>query len=193
MADGLGEYYPLSLWAQPLHTFFGILAQNNVPFEAQEKIFGLVVLVLGFWGIWRLLDKFNLSNAAKSAGSVFFLLNSFFLLLFDGGQLSLALAYGILPTVILYFLKITETDLWRDKFKLAFWTLILSISDIRIIYLSFLTIFVFIAFRILTGLKSPLIFFRRLLLGFSITSVVLIGFHMYWLLPTLISKQIQLP
>ncbi|MBI2196507.1 hypothetical protein HYU45_02725 [Candidatus Daviesbacteria bacterium] len=193
VADGLGEYYPLSLWAQPLHTFFGLLALGTIPFEIQAKIFGLVILILGFWGIWRLLDKFDLDNAAKSVGSIFFLLNSFFLLLFDGGQLSLALAYGILPTVILYFLKITETDLWRDKFKLAFWTLILSIADIRIIYLSLLIVFIFIAFRILTGLKSPLIFFRRLLLGFSITSIVLIGFHMYWLLPTLISKQIQLP
>ncbi len=193
VADGLGENYSAALWSQSLHFLFGAFALFNFPFEVQEKIFGIVILVLGFWGIWKLLDKFNLSNAAKSVGSIFFLLNTFFLLLFDGGQLSLALAYAILPAVFFYFLKITETDFWRDKFKLAFWTLILSIADIRIIYLSFLTIFVFIAFRILTGLKSPLIFFRRLLLGFFITSIVLIGFHMYWLLPTLISRQIQLP
>lgn len=193
VADGLGEYYPLSLWSQPMHTFFGLLALINIPFEVQTKLFGLVILILGFWGIWKLLDKFSINTAGKSVGSIFFLLNSFFLLLFDGGQLSLALAYCILPTAVYYFLQAAETDFLQDKLKLAFWVLILSISDIRIVYLLLIVIFIFICLKLVTGLQNPKSFFKRIFLMMAITAVSLIGSHMYWLLPTLISKQIQLP
>ncbi len=193
VADGLGEYYPLSLWSQPIHTIFGFLALVNIPFEIQAKIFGLVILTLGFWGVWRLLDKFNINKAGKSAGSIFFLLNSYFILLFDGGQLSLALAYAVLPTVVFYFFKITETGSAADKLQFAIWTLVLSVADIRILYLVFGLIVLFSIFKIITNKENVASLLKRLFSGTIITVLVLIGFHMYWLLPTLVSQQIQLP
>lgn len=179
VADGLGEYYASSLWSQPMHTIFGLLAFANITFEIQTKLFGLIILLLGFWGIWKLLDKFHINNVGKGIGSIFFLLNSFFLLLFDGGQLSLAFAYSILPIVFAYFLS-------SEKVKFAFWVLILSIADIRIVYLELLIILLYLFFDNKTFLK------RNLIMGIF-AGVIFIGFHMYWLLPVLLSKPLQLP
>lgn len=193
VADGLGEYYAISLWSQPMHTVFGLMAFLNIPFEIQTKLLGLMILLLGFWGIWRLLDQFKINTAGKSVGSIFFLLNSFFLLLFDGGQLSLALAYCTLPVAYFYFLKVLKSDKSADKLKFAAWVLLLSIFDIRIVYLLTFVILVFLIFRFFTTLEKQLIILKRFALVFLITGIILMGFHAFWLWPALASKPIQLP
>lgn len=193
VADGLGEYNVPVLWSQPIHAVFGILS-ILVPFEVQVKLLGLVILLIGFWGIWRLLDYLNINKWGKGIGSIFFLLNSYFLLLFDGGQLYLALSYSILPQVFLYFLKLQDKDSWRQRINLAFWILIISIFDLRVVYLVLIIFLLFTIFSFLTApLKSLLRHIKNLAVSLFFIFLILLGIHSYWLLPSILSKPAQLP
>lgn len=193
VGDSFGENYISSLWSQPLHTVFDLLAMVDVSYFVQTKILGLLIILLGFWGIWKLLDKVHVDNISKGVGSIFFLLNTYFLLLFDGGQLSLALAYSSLPIAIYYFFLSIETNLLKDKAKFALSVLLLSIFDIRIVYLVVLIILIYLIFTILTSFKNTFVLIKKLFSNALITVLFLFTFHLYWLLPIIVYKTIQVP
>lgn len=182
-AVGLGEYTVSVLWSQPFHAIFGVLSLSNIPFEVVEKILGLLTISIAFFAIRRLLGFFELEFWPKTIGTFFYLTNTFFILLFDGGQLSLALGYGILPLTILYFL--------RNSIWFSLWLVILSICDIRLVYV--------VGIIILINLLYSTIFyrekfnFRNLIITIFIPSIVLVGIHAFWLLPAFLSKSPQLP
>src|SRR3989344_1735554 len=192
VADGLGEYTASSLWAQPLHSFFGVLSLIGLSFEVQTKLLGLIIIMLGFWGMWKLLGEFKLNLYAKSVGSLFFILNSYFLLLFDGGQLSLSLAYAVIPLVWTSFLKTINTYTLFNLSKFIFGIALVSGFDLRIVYLVFFLISTYLFFKILIGeeIKAT---FRKVLTIFFVSLIFLVGIHAYWLLPSFFSKPIQLP
>lgn len=191
VADGLGEYTVPSLWAQPLQTLVGFLS-GVVPLELLTKILGFAILLIGFFGIWRLLDEFKIGLPGKAVGGFFFLTNSAFLLLFDGGQFSLALAYSALPFAFLYFLRCLETSSLYAKLKFAIWVLIISIFDIRIVYLLMIISLMYLLFLLLFR-KDKLESLSDIIYLGIITTLLLAGFHSFWLLPAFLAKSIQLP
>lgn len=182
-AGGLGEYTVNILWSQPFHALFGVVSKTEIPFEIIEKILGISCLIAGFFSIKKLLSFLGVGFWGNIVGTFFYLTNTFFIILFDGGQLPLALGYGILPLIILYFLK---NSVW-----FAFWLVILSFLDVRLIYivgiiLSFYLLYSVILFRKTIRLKS-------IMLKILFSVAILAGIHAYWLFPSLLSKAPQLP
>lgn len=179
---GLGEYTINILWSQPLHSFFGILSLTNLSFEWVEKILGLLCLTGGFFSIWKLLSGLNIGSWGKFVGSFFYLTNTFFILLFDGGQMTLALGYAVLPITILFFL--------RNSIWFTFWLIILSILDIRLIYILGIILVIYIFYSLFVREKINL---KRISFNVIFTSIILVGFHAYWLLPALLVRTPDLP
>ena len=136
IAEGLGEYTVSTMWSQPLHTLFGTFALFGISFEIRTKILGLMIFIVSFLSIRNLLKFTNVGIWGEFVGSFFYLTNTFFVLLFDGGQLSLALAYGILPAVVLSFLKIWKYKEFLDKILFTVYFLILSFLDIRLTFIA---------------------------------------------------------
>lgn len=193
VANGLGEYNVPSLWSQPLHSIFGLLS-NFLNFSEQTKILGFIILIIGYISIWKLLGLWQISTFGKVAGSLLFLLNSYFLLIFDGGQLSICLSYALFPLAVADFFKLTESNFWKDKLNLIITILIISVFDLRMIYLLMIIFFVLTFYQL--SYKSTSKWFKdlkNLLLTFSLLLVILIGSHAYWLLPALLAKSINLP
>lgn len=182
-AGGLGEYTANILWSQPLHTLFGILSLTNIPFELVEKILGFLCLVAGFISIRKLLEFLRVGFWEKAAGTFFYLTNTFFILLFDGGQLPLSLGYGVLPLIILYFLK---NSIW-----FTFWLIILSFLDIRLLYIVGIILSVYFFYSLLFFRKN--VKFKKIFVIFILSFAALVGIHAYWILPVLLSKSPQLP
>lgn len=193
VADGLGEYTGITLWSQPLQVVFGTLSALSVSASVQTKILGAMVFIIGFLALSELLQFLSIKGIGKYLGIFFYLTNSYFILLFDGGQISLALAYAISPHVVYLFLKMTEDYTFKGLIYLTFSLLAVSVLDIRFIYLLILIFFFNSIFQIVSRLNYGYKFIRSLLLSGIFVTVVLVAFHAYWILPSILIKAPQLP
>lgn len=187
---GLGHYVS-TLWAWPFELLYGFAGILGISFQLIERIFGILLTVLlGFISINKLLTYYKLSSLGRLTGVAFFLANSYLILLIDGGQLNLAIAYCILPLSFYFYRN------FIDKFKLNHLLLFtLSIAGISAVDLR---VVILLAFLILLNLIFDLAFLRRIksswdllkkniLIGlFSLTFLIL--FNLYWILPIIFSE-----
>lgn len=193
-AEGLGEYAVTTLWSWPLNILYGVFSNFGLEYSLLTKIIGVVTPVfIGGVSILSLLKFYGIKNNASFAGATFFLLNSYILLLIDGGQLSLVLAYMLLPAVFLFYQKF----LILGKFDfLVFFTLVTSLvsfADFRILIVINIFLFLDLIFNILLSKKIQYSKLKRFfLLGFF-CGISLAGFHGYWLFPSFLSKSPDLP
>lgn len=193
-ADGLGEYTISTLWSQPIHTFFGSLALLNISFSIQTKILILLTILLGFFSFNRLLDYLKINGPGKYIGTFFYLTNTFFLLLVDGGQISIALGYVVVPLNICNFLKTFDNPSLKNKIYFAFSLILISFLDIRFIFLLFLIFLIKILYVLILSPRSKIVHLIKniISLGFFV-GIVLVGIHAFWLLPAFLSRDPQLP
>ena len=196
-AVGFGEYSTSVLWNWPVGIFFSTLAKIGINFNISLAIFGFgIAIFLSVFGISRLLGFYKISGTAKILAILLFTLNTYFILLIDGGQLNLAIAYSILPLAFYYYLCSEEIVNFKiPLFKFLISGLALSMFDFRILYLLAIMIFayslscVFLDFKFI-NIKR--IVKRNLVIGL-IFIIILFGFHAYWLLPSFFSKAVTLP
>ncbi len=180
-SDGLGYYSADTLWAWPLDVFLWFLGNTGLPFWlAVDIIFILLPLTLSYWGMSRLLSIYQLSPPAVFIGTVFHFLNSYFLLLIDGGQLSLAIAYSLIPLAYYLFREFVNHSSIRRLVPLLVSCLAISIVDFRFLYLLALLLGFNFLFEV-SQLRAYLITALSVL-------VILAGFHAYWWIPVLTAR-----
>ena len=176
-SEGLGEYTIFTLWSYPLNFLSGVLANIGLGFVIQERMLFLIpFLLFGAGGFWRLCGKLNISSNAKLISTLFYLANTYILLLIDGGQFNVALAYSFFPISFVALEQSIKGSL-KSKILAGLIVSILGFFDIRFIYVLFLLIFLRFLYQptnILSWIKS----------GLSIT-LILMGLNAYWLLPYL--------
>lgn len=194
-AEGIGEYITFFLWGWPFSYIIGILANLGLPFAFIEKFIILVpALFIGFFGIWRFAANINLSNASRFIITLFYLANTYILILIDGGQLAIVLAYCWLPISFLTIQKSIQGGL-KKKILAGITTSILGFFDIRFIYtlilLSLIRFFYQLLFfeekqsyGLFLGRKKMAFLLDWIEMGIVIMVVVL-GLHSYWLFPLL--------
>ncbi|MEK7090987.1 MAG: hypothetical protein AAB887_00585 [Patescibacteria group bacterium] len=175
--DSLGVFTLSTLWNWPYGLLYGLAGKIGLNFTLSTLFFGILpVFILGWFTIGKLLKSHSLSSPARFVGQFLFIANTYILMLIDGGQLSLAVAYSFFPLVILYLPS-------RLNFVLAI--IAISFLDIRYLYILFIPI----------GLKIFFDFrhtFKYLITGLF-TGLILIGLHSYWILPSILSKGPSLP
>ena len=152
--DGLGQNVGFTLWSWPLSFLSGALASFNLGFSFQERALYLIpFLLMGGWGIWRLCKYLSLSNKASFISSIFYLANTYILLIIDGGQLRIALAYGILPGCFLLIEKAVHNRL-TSKILAALSIVLLGFFDIRFIYILFMLTFLRFIYSLVFDLRN---------------------------------------
>lgn len=192
-SDSLGIYTASTLWSYPLDFLYGFGAYFGIDFSVLMRFFGIIpALLIGFISIRKLLKNYQLDERASLIGSFFFLANTYFLLLIDGGQINLALAYSLLPGAFYLYKSYFFTNIWKKLyFILAF--ILLSVFDIRIIYFLLVLILLDFLFSLINEHQKV----KRSFLAGMTTSVLTLtfffGFHSYWILPSLFSKLPSLP
>ncbi len=191
-AEGLGEYAVSTLWSWPLNWFNGFLSANVFYSDWVVRVIDLVIIIaLAFWGVGKLLESLKINRTSQYIGKIFFILNSYFLLLLDGGQINLALSYSSLPLAIYLYRQASYIDNYKSKIYSAIIWILISIFDIRTIYiLSIIWILDFIFHYIHASQTSTL---KLWLINILITGLCLIGFHSYWILPSILLKAPSLP
>lgn len=156
-----------------LHMIFGF--NNEI---AIRLVFYIPFFICGSLGIFLLLKRFNFSNLAKAFGMLFYILNTYTLVLIDGGQIGVTLSYGLFPLVFFSFLKFLNKDSLRF-FSLTFFTHFLIFNtDLRIGLI--LLVFEMIWATFLMETKRV-----RNILKTSAVYFIVLGFCSFWILPFL--------
>ena len=153
--NGLGEPTISILWGWPHDFIYGLGATLGIDFSILFRLLHLLpILVLGVWGMIGLLYYYKINKYGIIVGTLFYFLNTYLILLIDGGQLSLALAYACVPLVFLEFKKSVSGKL-RDKLITTLLFFLLGVFDIRFVYLLFILIFLdFTYWLILIPIKT---------------------------------------
>lgn len=169
--------YPLMFLYGSLNLLFGlsndILIRLLFYFPAVLLALGAPVFLARYLGYSRTVQTF---------ASLTYGLNTYFLLLVDGGQVGVALAYGLFPLAVLVLLRLIQKASLA-RFFLALVTLFaLTSFDPRFLPIAVLTVFVWNLVDYWTTRKSDCIVNLKLLvplLGF------VVALSSYWVFPIL--------
>lgn len=175
----LGHSQIASLWIQPLMSIYALLGRLHLDFSLLTKVTLVGQLAIGIYGVFSLLSLFDIPSPGKFISSIFYLSNTYFLTLVDGGLMFLSFAYSLLPLAIYTFIKFYQDPSFRNLSKSSLSLLVASYLDIRILPLFAVFILCWVIFN-----KPTLSRIKNIAL---LTMVQILG-HIFWILPLLISK-----
>lgn len=159
--------YPIMFLMGSIHKFFGLGSDTIIRF-----IFYFPAIILSGLGPYLLAKHLGFPKVVSIFSSLFYIFNTYFLLIIDGGQVGVALAYGIFPLVILLGKKLLSKPHLLNFICFVVVSFLITIVDPRISLISYMLLFVWQIFD--DGKK---IWFL-LASGF-----ILIPLNFYWLYP----------
>ncbi len=181
--EGLGEYSVFTLWSWPSNLLQGILANLNISFALMQRIlFIMPFLIIGGGGVWKLCQLLELSSLAKSIAALFYLTNTYILLVIDGGQLSISIAYALFPWAFMVFERSLDGNL-KKKILAGLLVSGIGVFDIRFIYIFLLLGFIkfFYDFLYISKDKWRHLFFSWIKTLFVI-GIIVFGLNAHWIL-----------
>lgn len=185
-SEGLGEFGTFVLWSYPMTLLSGLLAKIGFDMSAQVGIvYAIPFVVLGIVGIRRLLKKYNISENAVFVSSFFYLTTTYVLLLIDGGQLTIALNYALLP---LAYAVISDSIHKKTRSKLVAVLIISLITalDVRMLFIiAILIVFNFIRDLILEKKEGKLWIIRDYFFSGLVIFIGWLLLNIYWIIPLL--------
>ena len=140
--------------------------------------FPAVIFAIG--GIYLLAGYLKIGGIAKVFSILIYLFSTYFLLVIDGGQVGVALAYGFFPLTVYFSRKLV------DSYSLSLFVLsllsffILSVIDPRIAVIAILTIFLWCLIEFVLGKR--LIKTKNFWIWLAIL-IFLVFLNGYWLFP----------
>ena len=193
-ASGFGENHTAVLWTWPVNYFFGLLGSVGITYTFLIKLFLVAAITVGYIGVFRLVKRSGLSMYAALVAGFFYIANTYILLLVDGGQLNIAIGYLLLPLTYYQYSKALETNIVRESFKFSLLVILITVFDIRIVYLLLVLITLnIIWYFVFYKRESTISDLKSLLRVGSVTAITLFLIHFYWILPTLVLREINLP
>ncbi len=163
--SNFGANQAQTLWLFLPTFLMGLLGKLGISADISIRIiFYFPATILALLGSFLFIKRFINNNLAAILGSFLYVFNTYFLLLIDGGQIGLALAYGLFP-FFLYFLN--KNNLLASI--LSFF--LLTNSDLRVAILALLTYFL-INFNKLSKNIIYVVFITILLDGFWIVPFI---------------------
>lgn len=177
--EGMGEYTVFTLWSWPFNLVLGLLTNLGIPFTLLERVFWIMpIFFLSIAGIRKLGYELKLSYPAIFISSLFYLTNTYLLLLIDGGQLSIALAFAVFPLSFWLIVNSINKGI-RDQLIAAICITVLGVFDIRFVYVLFLLTLTYFFY-------SAVFLKERNLLGWlkagTVISSVFLLLNSYWLI-----------
>jgi len=153
----------------PIMLTFGLLGKVGLESNFISRIlFYLPSLGFSILGIFLISKKLGFKTKSKFIATLLYIFNTYYILLIDGGQAGVALAYGLFPLFIYFALNYLDKSNIKNFSLATLFGLLLTISDPRISLLAFLFLGIY-KFK-----RLPKLF----LLGMSLVSLSL-----YWIIP----------
>ena len=183
---GVGKSALGSLWINSYLNFSALFSKFGLSWDIIGFIFWILpTVLLSFFGAFFLFLKIFPDKKLFGLLSGFiYLVNTYFLMILTGGQVGIALAYSLVPFVVLLFVKSLESLSFKNSLIFGFVLSLQVLFDPRIVYVTFGAIFLFWIFYFPKKyLKKSLLF------GFIIPLSLVVLLHSYWILPTIFYNQ----
>lgn len=122
------------LWLSPMMVIYGALGKYLL-LNSQTVVlilFYIPAITFSVIGTYLLTRYLKFSETVSFFTTLFYSLNTYFILLIDGGQLGIALAYGIFPIVLFFLRKLVDALTIANFFRAYVFGMALCIIDPRI-------------------------------------------------------------
>ncbi|EKD94491.1 MAG: hypothetical protein ACD_26C00034G0026 [uncultured bacterium] len=165
----------LTLWLSPLMVVYGALGKTlSLGNDTVVRIlFILPSIVISLIGPILLTRYLKLTNTIQFFTSLVYTFNTYYLLLLDGGQVGVALAYGIFPITLLFLKKFVDNINHNNFIYALLLSFVLSVIDPRILVVCYLTISIWSILE------------KKFNYWLIVMGVILIFLNSYWILPLL--------
>lgn len=131
---------------------------------------------------WLLTRYLKFSPVVSLFSVLVYSLSTYFILVVDGGQVGVALAYGLFPFSLLELYKLTTNRTNAQFFTSLFAFMLLIAADVRFAVIAAFTIIVWQGFEKAAHLKS---FFNQEWKRTLFFAIAVLGLSSYWLVPAL--------
>ncbi len=129
-------------------------------------------VIFSITGVYFLTKYLKLSKIVQFFAIFFYLLNTYFILLVDGGQIGVVLAYGMFPLIILFGKRMLDKTSVSSFCLFLLFSFLLTVVDPRITVIAYFTLFIWQAFE---NWKKIIFLF--------ISAMLLIPLNFYWIFP----------
>ncbi len=168
-AKDFGENLLPRLWIDyPFRLIVKLFASLGLGWGVIEKMLWLIAACIGVVGIYE-LTKYIVGRNAACVAVVLYTVNTYSLFLFGGGQLGVALAYGLAPLVLLKFIEKKGKGIQN-----GLWLALLILFDLRVAYIVLGAV---VLYQVLSKTFS--------IRNMSVSLLVAALLHAFWILPTL--------
>ncbi len=185
--DGFGFNNVATLWIYPTFLLFGVSSLLPITFDqAFSLFFTFVFLGISFFSIRHLAKVCGLTTQQAVLSGLIYLVNTYVLLIIDGGQLGISYAFALFPLCVAFFIEFISSKI---KYTLLASLLVhglISYFDLRVFILVVLTEF----FYLLIADKAKS--WKYFSLHMIVLGVFTIAIHIYWIVPLLIYPDISL-
>ncbi|MFC1649100.1 hypothetical protein ACFL2C_00095 [Patescibacteria group bacterium] len=190
-AEGFGEYSLSTRWIYPLELLYGLGANLGFPYWLLQRVFGVfLILAIGVYTSQRLGEFFGVGQVGKIFIGVVLLINSYLILLIDGGQFSVGLAFVTLPLVFVRIVGSVDENI-KQKIISALLLVLLGVFDIRFVYLLVALVGLYAIWDLLWIRKRAR--FINWIKEISILAVIFMLLNAYWILPLILSPSGLVP
>lgn len=194
-AEGMGEYAVPTLWSWPTDFFYGLGATFGLTFDIIERISGFVgIYLIGIFSINIFLKHLGIKRWGRLVGILFYLLTTYLILLIDGGQFLVGLAYAWFPLSYIAVEKAVSKQKLKNFILTGVAVSVLGFFDVRFVYILALLIALRFVYEFLFLERKEWVYWiwSWLKVGFVIV-LIMVGLNAYWVLPSLLSKSPALP
>lgn len=164
------------------HALFGLIDVVLV-----RIIFYFPATILSIVGAWFFINQFTKNTYAKFLGTFLYGFNTYFLSILDGGQVGIALAYGLFPGTCFFLLKYLKVPNTSNFIFSLISLLVITNVDIRI----FMLVILFTLF--LSGLEANIFQqsfeIKKKSLAFIKLIIPLVFLNAFWLMPLVLNSK----
>jgi len=178
-----------TMWITSYLHFSAFFTNFGLSWQGVTILFWMLpILILGFVGSFLLAkDIFKLPSLWAYLAGALYITNTYFLLVFFGGQLGVAFGYSLIPHVFLRFYRLLQKQNLYTSITFTLWLGLQVLFDPRIVVIS----------GLLLGLYSLLhyqsILIKKNLLYLIVIPLSIVGLlHCYWILPLLFYPAISI-
>lgn len=179
--EGMGISSIPLLWIDyPFRLITYLLSSIGLSWFWIDKFWWILIFSLAICGIFKLAKLVGLNNKLALISSLIYTTNTYFLLLFDGGQIGVALAYSFFPWALysaITYLRKKELVSINDTIKVSLLLGIQFFLDIRIAYIFYVILLLIIVLL----WRNNAISFSKL---YILIPVFIVAINWFWLFPS---------
>jgi len=184
----------LNLWlAYPFTIVLKLLSSVGFSWWMIEKMLWCFIFALGIVSSYKLTTYICSNSRISFLSPLIYMGNTYFLLLFGGGQMGIALAYSVSPFVLLKFIQYIDDYIqvggshdrvWKKCIQNGLLLALLICFDLRLSCLVVGMVILYLLFR-----RRDISMFSVALHTFGIPFLMVLLIHMFWILPTVMVRE----